>query len=120
MAGEHIALLRLLQLKNGLHSTFASPEFKALKDYDLESTVLMHDNFWKYLFVLCHALYAPMRVLRLAVQKTPAMDKLYFYVLQADRMLLKWLKDAEDHLKHLLSSNVWRAMESAGLLGSCK
>ena len=33
-------------------------------------------------------------------------------------MLPKWLKDAEDHLKHLLSSNVWRAVESAGLLGS--
>ena len=76
MAGEHIALLRLLQLKNGLHSTFASPEFKALKDYDLESTVLMHDNFWKYLF-LCRALYAPMRVLQLADQNTPAMDILY-------------------------------------------
>ena len=46
------------------------------------------------------------------------MDKLYYYVLQADRMIPKWLKGTEDHLKHLLSSNMWRATEFAGLLGS--
>ena len=47
---------------------------------------------------MCCALYAPMRVLRLADLKTPAMDKLYFYVLQADRMLLQYLKEAEEHV----------------------
>jgi hypothetical protein len=43
------------------------------------------------------------------------MDKFYYYVLQADRMLPKWLKDAEEHSKHLMSSNVSRAIQSAGL-----
>jgi hypothetical protein len=115
MAGEHIALLQLLRLKNGLQATIVLPKFKALKEFELEATVLMHDDFWKYLFVMCCVLYAPMRVLRLADQKTPAMDKLRYYVLQADRMLPKWLKDAEEHSKHLMSSNVWRATQSAGL-----
>ena len=55
----------------------------------------MSDDFWKYLFVMCRALYAPMRVLRLADQKSPAMDKLYYFVLQTDRMLPLWLDDAE-------------------------
>jgi hypothetical protein len=43
------------------------------------------------------------------------MDKLYCYVLQADRMLPKWLTDAEEHGKHLMSSAVWRAMQSSRL-----
>ncbi len=75
----------------------------------------MHEDFWKYLFVMCRTLYAPMRVLQLADQKTPDMDKLYYYVLQTDRMLPKWLTDAEEHGKHLMSSAIWRAMQSSGL-----
>ena len=48
-----------------------------------------------YLFLMCRILYAPMRVLRLANQQMTSMDKLYFYVLQTDRMLIKWLPDCE-------------------------
>ena len=36
-----------------------------------------------------------MRLLRLADQKVPAMDKLYFFVLQSERMIEKWIEDAE-------------------------
>jgi hypothetical protein len=111
----NIALLQLLQLKNGIQATIVLTEVKALKGFELEATVLMHNDFWKYQFVMCCTLYAPMHILQLADQKTPAMDKLYYYVLQADRMLPKWLKNAEEHRKHLMSSNVWRAIKSAGL-----
>ena len=55
---------------------------------------------------MCRALYAPMHVLRLADQKTPAMDKLYYYVLQADRMLLQYLKEAEEHVSSGALSDV--------------
>ena len=47
-----------------------------------------------YLFTMCCALCAPMRILRLADKKLTAMDKLYFYVLQAKRMLPKYLAEA--------------------------
>ena len=70
----------------------------------------MGDDFWKYLFAMCRALYAPMHVLRLADQKTPAMDKLYFFVLQTDRMLPLWLGDAEEKEKTLLSGDVLACM----------
>ena len=43
------------------------------------------------------------------------MNKLYYYALQADRMLPIWLKDTEEHNKQLMSSYVWRAIKSAGL-----
>jgi hypothetical protein len=75
--------------KDALKSTATSAEFLELNDFKSTAAVIGNDNFWKYLFLMCHALYAPMRVLRLADQKTPAMDKLYYYVLQADRMLLQ-------------------------------
>ena len=37
-----------------------------------------------------------MRLLRLADQKIPAMDKLYFYVLQSERMIERWIQVAEE------------------------
>jgi hypothetical protein len=106
MAGEHIALLRLLRLKDALKSTATSAEFLELNDFKSTAAVIGNDNFWKYLFLMCRALYAPMRVLRLADQKTPAMDKLYYYVLQADRMLLQYLKEAEEHVSSGALSDV--------------
>jgi hypothetical protein len=106
MAGEHVALLRLLRLKDALKSTVTSAEFLALKDFKAVAAIISNDNFWTYLFLLCRALYAPMRVLRLADLKTPAMDKLYYYVLQADRMLLKYLKEAEEHVSSGAISDV--------------
>ena len=110
MAGEHIALLRLLRLKNALRATITSKEFVELRVFPKQCAILMGDDFWKYLFAMCHALYAPMRVLRLADQKTPAMDKLYFFVLQTDRMLPLWLGDAEEKEKTLLSGDVLACM----------
>ena len=78
---------------------FSSSEFLELKDFKAAAAIIGNDNFWKYLFLMCRALYAPMRVLHLADLKTPAMDKLYFYVLQADRMLLQYPKEAEEHVR---------------------
>jgi hypothetical protein len=66
-----------------------------LNNFKPETFVLNSDNFWLYLFVMCRALYSPMRGLRLADQQVPGMEKLYYYVLQTDRMLLRWLPDAE-------------------------
>jgi phosphopantothenoylcysteine synthetase/decarboxylase len=83
-----------------------SAEFLELNDFKATATIIGNDNFWKYLFLMCRALYAPMRVLRLADQKTPAMDKLYYYILQADRMLLQYLKEAEEHVSSGALSDV--------------
>jgi len=43
-----------------------------------------------------------MRVLHLADQQMASMDKLYFYVLQTDQILLKWLPDCEKKSTELL------------------
>ena len=102
MGGELISLLRLLRLKDALRSTINSKEFLDLNNFKEECCVLNNDNFWMYLFLMCRVLYAPMRVLRLADQQTASMDKLYFYVLQTDRMLMKWLPDCEKKSTELL------------------
>ena len=55
-----------------------------------------------YLFLMCHVLYAPMCVLHLADQQMVSMDKLKFYVLQTDWILLKWVPDCKKKSKELL------------------
>jgi hypothetical protein len=117
MAGEQIALLRLLRLRNALKATVTSKEFVDLKVFKSASNILLCDDFWKYLFVMCRALYAPMRVLRLADQKSPAMDKLYYYVLQTDAMLPKYLGDLEGHSNGFLTSETIASMMSVPSAG---
>ena len=118
MAGEHIALLRLLRLKNALQATITSKEFMDLKVFHSVTQILLNPEFWKYLYVMCRALYAPMRVLRLADQKSAAMDKLYYYVLQTDRMLEKYITDAEERADLLLTQNTREAMDTTQPAGT--
>jgi hypothetical protein len=110
MGGEQIALTRLLRLRDALKSTINSKEFMDLNNFKPETFVLNDDNFWLYLFVMCRALYAPMRVLRLADQQVPGMEKLYYYVLQTDQMLLRWLPDAEIRVLALRRDGTYNAM----------
>ena len=102
MGGELISLLRLLHLKDALRSTINSKEFLDLNNFKEECCLLNNDHFWMYLFLMCCVLYATMCVLRLADQQTATMDKLYFYVLQTDWMLIKWLPDCKKKSKELL------------------
>ena len=102
MAGEHIALCRLLRLKSALRATCISQEFNEggfRRTFIDEISIIESDDFWTYLFSMCRALYAPMRVLRLADQKTPSMDKLHFYVCQTDVNLSKYIERAETDAK---------------------
>jgi hypothetical protein len=117
MAGEHIAILRLLRLKNALLATINSKEFKDLRVFDSVCQVLMNPDFWKWTFVMCRALYAPMRVLRLADQKLAAMDKLNYFVLQTDRMLAMYCKDAEERGAGLLTPSTIRVMDCSTSVG---
>jgi hypothetical protein len=110
MAGEEIALTRLLRLRDALKSTINSKEFMDLNNFKPETFVLNNDNFWLYLFAMCRALYAPMRVLRLADQQIPGMEKLYYYVLQTDQMLLRWLPDTKIRVLVLRRNGTYNAM----------
>lgn len=82
MGGEIISLLRLLRLRDPLVSTTCSKEFKELKQWPEFCTILQNDDLWKFIFAICRATYAPMRILRLADMKVPGMGKLYYYVRQ--------------------------------------
>jgi hypothetical protein len=65
IAGELIGHLRLLRLRDILRATIASKEFKDIREktFQREDIVLENNEFWKYLFTLCHSLYAPMCIL---------------------------------------------------------
>ena len=51
------------------------------------------DEIWKYLFVMRQDMYAPIHVLYLDDQKTPATEKLFYFFLQTDHIITKWIKD---------------------------
>jgi hypothetical protein len=55
--------------------------------------------------LLCH-------VLHLANQQVPGMEILYYYVLQTDRMLLRWLPDAEIRVLVLRRDGTYNAMNN--------
>ncbi len=112
MAGEQIALTCLLRPRDALKSTINSKEFMDLNNFKSEVFVLNSDNFWLYLFVMCRALYAPMCVLRLADQQVPGIEKLYYYVLQTDRMLLRWLPEAEMRAAALRRNGTYNAISN--------
>jgi hypothetical protein len=65
MARELIGLLHLLRLRDILRVTIASKEFKYIwaKSFRKEVIVLENNEFWKYLFILSHSLYASMHIL---------------------------------------------------------
>ena len=104
MAGELIALLRMLRLKDALRATIRSAEYlqNHARLFRRENIFLESDEFWKYIFTFCRALYSPMRILRLADKKEAAMDKLYYFVHQTDATLPKYLKIAEEDSSGLL------------------
>lgn len=106
MAGHQIALLRILRLKPALQATVTSPEFQELGAFQEIGRVLLKDEFWVYLFLMCRSLYAPMRVLRLADMKVAAMDKLHFFVCQANTIMARFLKEAENHSTNLLTPGI--------------
>jgi hypothetical protein len=94
----------LVEAKGYLRAINASKESKDIweKTFWREVIVLENNEFWKYLFTLCRSLYAPMRILRLADQKIPVMDKLHYYVCQTAKLLAKYLKMAEVDSGHIL------------------
>ena len=95
-----------------LQATVTLTEFCSLNAFDNAAQLLLVQNIWKYLFIMCCALYAPMRVLHLADIKTAGMDKFYYYVLQVDMMLLLYLRQTEVLAEDLLTNNIKLVFDS--------
>ena len=51
--------------------TILSKEFIDLRVFNSVCQVLMNPDFWKWAFVMCRALHAPMRAFRLATKNRP-------------------------------------------------
>ena len=56
-----------------------------------------------------------MRVLRLADSKIAVMDKLYFYVRMADKMMAKYLPAVESSFQEIVSTNFRTILSQEGL-----
>lgn len=87
MAGEVMQFLRVIRLKEALQATSRDKVFVDYKRFSFVSTVLNNDAFWDCLFAVIQALYPIFCILHLADMKVGGMDKLYYYVMQTDRLL---------------------------------
>lgn len=101
MAGLLLAMLRVLCLKDALQATVTSAPFRQLDAFLDVARVVMNEDFWSLLFLLCRAVYPQLRILRLADQKVPAMDKLAYFITQADRLTPQFLAGAEQNVERL-------------------
>ena len=100
----------MLRIKNPLQSTVTSSEFKELEVFQEMAFAILQNNLWMYLFTMCRALYDPMRTLCLADQKLAAMENIYFYVLQAEHMLHKYIAEATE-AEYLISPRLRTVLE---------
>ena len=104
MGGELISLLRLLRLKDALRSTINSKEFLNLNNFKEECCVLNNDNFWMYfwcvVFCICTMLQCVCYIW--LINKQRQWTNYIFFVLQTDRMLIKWLPDCEKKSTELI------------------
>jgi hypothetical protein len=89
----------MFRLKRGLHSTVISPEFLDLKLGTDLVRILRQPEFWSLVFLLVRAVYPALRILRLADQQSPAMDKLYYCVRRTDELIKANMKDLNESWK---------------------
>ena len=112
MGGELIALLRLLHLRGPLVETVSSADFTNLRIFQGLAGIILNPYFWKYAFLLARVVYPLMRILQLADKKMAAMDMLYYFVLQADCILPKYLAEAEKFGETWMSEEVKEILDT--------
>ena len=87
MGGEFIQLLRIYRLKDVLCECITSKVFLEMKEFHFLVPIIKSEAYWDYHFSVIQALYPLYRLLRLADMKEPGIDKVKYYVMQADRLL---------------------------------
>ena len=63
MAGNLIAMLRVLRLKPPLQATVTSPEFKQLNMFVEIARIILNENVWVWLILTARGVYAMMQIL---------------------------------------------------------
>ena len=97
MAGEVLQFLRVLCLQAALQACTRDQVFVEYKKFIFIVDILNNNQFWKTLFALIQACYPIYRILRIADTMIGGMDKLYYYVRQADRLLEPQMENVMKH-----------------------
>ena len=105
MAGYWIAWTRVLRLKSTFEALIVDPAYldlpKKQRPPDQLVEILKMNDFWGFTYKFMRAMYGPLRLLRLADMKTACMDKLRYFVLRTQEVLIK----------EKTQFNVWDTME---------
>ena len=102
MGGHIISLARTYRLKAVLESLVTDHNFISKKAIGKKGTkekiisLIKSKSFWNHVLVCLKSLFPLLKLLRLCDKKEPAMDRLYYYVRQADISLIGSKKDLDD------------------------
>ena len=88
MDGEFIQLLPIYHLKDVLCECITSKVFLEMKEIHFLVPIIKSEAYWDYHFSVIQALYPLYRLLHLADMKEPGIDKVKYYVMQFDRLLM--------------------------------
>ena len=84
MAGNAIALMRALRLKEALLSTVNSAEFKKLNIRAPLVDIIASEKFWDHVTKVTKIFMPALFLLRLADRNIPAMDQMFYYCRKMD------------------------------------
>ena len=89
--------MRVLRLKVALQTRTRDQVFVEYNKFLFIVDILNNNQFWKTLFALIQACYPIYRILRISDTMIGGMDKLYYYVRQADRLLEPQMEKVMKH-----------------------
>lgn len=118
MATEHLQFMRVLRLKDPLMAASRDPVFIDYGRFEFVGNIIGYPSFWTLLFAMVQALHPVYRLLRLADLKCGGMDRVKYYVLQTDRLLMPGLENVVTQWENPLMPNL--ELSSASLSKSDK
>ena len=87
MGGTILQLLRVYRLKPALEEAINTKAFLSLTQFQWMSKLVKNDKYWDLHYAIIQCLYPLYRLLRLADMRDSSIEKVYYYMLQVDRLM---------------------------------
>ncbi len=111
MAGHELNLLCLYCLQAPTLEVIMKKTFLDMfTAFHAPTHVLEKPEFWHFLYAVVQALYPMFCILRLVDMKIGGMDKLKFYVMQADKLLPFYMENVKDQWDSLVTPEVVKTL----------
>ena len=87
MGGTILQLLRVYRLKPALEEAINTKAFLSLLQFQWMSKLVKNEKYWDLHYAIIQCLYPLYRLLRLADMRDSSIEKVFYYMLQVDRLM---------------------------------